>query len=267
MCKFDTPLDFDLSLRKEFDAFDDSVWVCNPSGLYITGAQLDGIKVLATPSTGTNHIDLNACKRRGIKVLSLLDDRAGLETISASAEWTFKLILDGLRLKRPYMELQDKWVGLVGYGRIGKKLHKYLAPHETTLLIHDPHEYPGAELGDPFLSCDIVVICCSLTNETRGMVTLEHIASMNQNAVLVNTARGEIVDELGLYDALRLRPDIRYCTDVVHGEVEGRGDQSRRKLRELGALVTDHIAGDTFESRTKAARIILGLLKKEMGDG
>lgn len=286
MLEFRAPLDFDRAVLAEYqEAFKMAqAWkadlfnmhlittvVCSPADrTHYSAKWLDNrpaLRILATASTGTNHIDLEACAARGIKVLSLLDDRAGLNTISASAEWTFKLILEGLRLKRPYHELQGRTVGLVGFGRIGEKVREYLIPFDyETAYIHDPHRRLGGfidtALGQLFLKCNVIVICCALTDETRGMITYDLLRRLPPDAVLVNTARGEIVNEADLCRFMAARPDVRVCLDVVAGEVDGTANPER--LRQLGAYVTDHIAGETYESRTKAARIILGLLKKEM---
>lgn len=244
-------------------------WVCDPKASFvIDDAVLDeypNLHVLATPSTGTNHIDLDACKRRGVKVLSLLDDRAGLETISASAEFTFKLLLDALRIP-PARELQGLQVALIGYGRIGRKLHRYLGAFGAQVIPYDPYKKVygsyGRSLATNFEASDAVIICCALTPETKGMITADLIRSMKHGAALINTARGEIVDEHGLLAVMDERPDLRVALDVLAGEVTGTANPEPFKAR--GAIITPHIAGETFDSRTKAARIILNLLKKEL---
>lgn len=277
MLLFSAPLDFDTAVLKGHDIVVNTTvpnssireWVCSPVGQRFidaaTLAQFPNLRLLATASTGTNHIDLDACAARGIKVLSLLDDRAGLNTISASAEWTFKLILEGLRLKKPYHELQGRTVGFIGFGRIGKWVNywcKYFGASLQMRRKSDPRLERSAQPEKIFKECQIVVICCALTDETRGMVNYDLLRRLPPEAVLVNTARGEVINEADLCRFMAERPDVRVCLDVVTGEVDGTANPER--LRQLGAYVTDHIAGETFESRTKAARIILSLLKKEM---
>jgi D-3-phosphoglycerate dehydrogenase len=241
-----------------------TVWVCNPLGPFISKAELaryPNLKILATASTGQNHINLEACQKRNIRVLSLLDDRAGLETIQASAEFTFKLLLDGFK-QEPRRELYGKQIGLLGYGRIGKKVHRYCGAFGARIQYYDPYILGSSSLAEIFAGNDAVVICCSLDRTTCSLVKLDLLLTLVPEAVLVNTARAEIIDEAGLYKALAQRPDVHYLTDVVHGEVEGRASTTRARLVALGAAVTPHIAGATFESRTKAARILLGLLRR-----
>lgn len=272
---FTAPFDFDTRVLDSYhergyfmmDSVEEAeVWVCDPKARYVIGEKLldyyPALRLIATPSTGTNHIDLEACKKRGVKVLSLLDDRAGLDTISASSEFTFKLLLDALRLP-PSRELQGLTVGLLGFGRIGKRMAKYLFAFGAHPIANDPHQKSGTSypLKRMFKDCDAVVVCCTLNDETRGLVTGELIRSMKEGAALVNTARGEIVDEDALVEVMKERPDLRVALDVLVGETTGA--QQPARLQDLGAIVTPHIAGETFDSRTKAAKIILGLIERE----
>ena len=263
MLLFEAPLDFDPALKAEYRAWmpethdpgQVTVWVCDPLGGEIAELhllQFPNLLVLATPSTGTDHIDAFACKRLGVKVLSLLDDREGLETISASAEFTFKLLLDALRLL-PGRELQGKKVGIVGRGRIGRRLLHWLSAFEASGFFYDPAWLAWSKPLDwLFANCDAMVICCTLNDSTRGLITGDLLRSMKRGAVLVNTARAKVVVETALLSVTNERPDIRVAVDVT---------DYPEQLAARGAIVTPHIAGNTFESRTKAARIILNLLK------
>ena len=270
---FSAPIDFDLDLvdymQKQFDmeyAGTPEVIVCDPKADFIFNDEIldlyPDLKILATPSTGNNHIDMEACKRRGIKVLSLLDDRQGLDEISASAEFTFKLILDALRIP-PAKELQGKMVGLVGYGRIGQRVERYCFAFDAEVVnVHDPYKGGYETLEDVFRFSDIVVVACSLTDETQGIITGELIRMMPYGAVLVNTSRGEVIREDELVQAMKDRQDIRVALDVLVGETTG--STKPFPLLAQGAIITPHIAGETFDSRTKATRIILKLIEREL---
>src|SRR3990167_9129389 len=162
---FSAPVDFDGTTWNEYEmAFDDVLaapfsmmdannhhyWyrdccVCDPKENFVISdmhlATIPDLKILATPSTGNNHIDLDAVKRRGIKFISLLDDRPGLETISASAEFTFKLLLDALRMS-PARELHGKNIGLIGFGRIGRRMARWIEAFGANYTAVDPKEFP-----------------------------------------------------------------------------------------------------------------------------
>ncbi len=283
---FTAPVDFDPKVADKFKklmptrfasipTLDEEVeaWVCDPSAAYIIndGAldKVPNLKLLITPSTGTNHIDLGACAERGVTVKCLLDARIALEAISASSEYTFLMLLNAFRYP-PAQELQGKRVGLVGLGRIGRRMLRWLKCFGCEVYYYDPgvDAYPDCSpisLRRLFAQMDAVVICCSLTDSTRRMIGKKLLESMKPAAVLVNTARGEILDEPALIEVLRARPDLRVSLDVVWGETTGTSDYKR--LLEAGVRsLTPHVAGRTWESRTKAAEIAYGFLEAWRND-
>lgn len=270
---FLAPFDFDPNVKDMFQhcfdmecgAEDAKIIVCDPSASYSFDsdrlAAYPKLKILATPSTGTNHIDIQACIDRGVEVISLLDDRKSLENISASAEFAFKLLLDALRLEPP-RELMGKTIGIVGYGRIGRRIEKWCEAFDAWTVKNDPMLTMSMELQAMFKICDAVILCCTLNEGSRGLVTKELLESMKPGAALINVSRGEVVDEDALAEVMRKRPDLRVAVDVLVGMEKGQDNPER--LKELGAIVTPHTAGRTFESRTKAALIILRLLEERL---
>jgi len=235
-------------------------WVVDPLGGYVDRRTIDEypkLKFLATPSTGTNHIDLKACKKRGIRVISLLDDRYGLEKITSSAEHTLWMLLTLFR-SPPAHEISGRLIGLVGHGRIGRYMERYLHALGCNTHYHDPARANSVPLRDIFQKSDGVVICCALTPKTEGMVGKKLLRIMRNGACLVNTSRGEVVKEDELLDILADRPDIRVAVDVATGEVHGTADWER--LMKAGVFCTPHRAGSAVEANRKAALIIAKLL-------
>lgn len=289
MFLFSAPIDFDLAVVREYNeyfgaknifwrsneertipVFDSrfiDTWVCDPKAKEVINSKIlerfPNLELLVTPSTGNNHINLDDCENAGVKVLSLLDDREGLETISASAEFTFKLLLDCFR-KQPAMELQDKKVSLIGgAGRIGRRMTRWLIAFGAMPQVYD--KVNGFPMGDEalhnrFKDADAVVICCTYSPETYHLVNADLLRTMKKDAILVNTSRGEVIDEYALAMVMEERPDLRVAVDVLEGETTGT--QNPQRLISRGAIVTPHIAGETFDSRTKATRIALDLIKK-----
>jgi len=237
------------------------------------------LRVIVTASTGTNHIDLAECKGRDIRVLSLLDDRAGLDAIKASSEFTFLLLLATLKnLKKGLeevavgrwkanerlfrgSELHGRTVGIIGFGRIGQNMYRYCKVFGADVKhIYDPRFVRGAKLEWLFEDCDIVVVCCSLTEVTYGLIDYDLLSRLREGAVLVNTARGEVMVEADLLRILLERSDLRVGIDVLAGEVVGTHLAS--PLLCLNSVtVSPHMAGVTVESQEKAARIALKLLQ------
>jgi D-3-phosphoglycerate dehydrogenase len=283
---FTAPMDFDPAVMRDYERLFDRVdstngafpttlsfdpceqyrvWVCNPKASRVIDESVlrffSNLEILATPSTGLNHIDLDDCAKRRVKVISLLDDRAGLDDISASAEFTFKLLLDAMRIP-PARELKGKMVGIVGYGRVGHNVAGWVQQFGARVTACDIPSSMFPSIETIFATSDAVVVCCTYDKSTHHMIGADLLRSMKQGAALVNTSRGEVIDEYALAMVIEERPDLRVAVDVLEGEVTGT--QNPQRLISRGAIVTPHIAGETFDSRTKAARIILNLLKKEL---
>jgi D-3-phosphoglycerate dehydrogenase len=233
---------------------------------------LPKLQLVVTASTGTNHIDLKRCADSNIEVLSLLDDREGLNTIRASSEFTFFLILAALRrLNRLAYnitgqqwvrsesglrgnELFGKRVGIIGLGRIGSNIFRWVNAFGAEVgHIYDP-TVMGTTLEQVFEDSDIVVVSCALNEDTIDMIRGSHVRLLKTGGVLVNTSRGEVIAENELVEVLRVRPDITFATDVLRGEVKGH--QKNSPLLQLtNCIVTPHVAGLTAESNEKAFRI------------
>ncbi len=280
----------EIWLPEELDSQADvTVWVPNPGQNFtIDDSILDrlpSLKVISTPSTGRNHINETACRERGVKVFSLQDDRLTLDSIAASSEWTFLLLMNALRrLDFAVDEVTDgRWrtredmlrgtelsglqVGIVGLGRNGTRMARYCAAFDAVSAYYDPYvdvkRIPSWPLERIFTDSDAVIVCCSLTPETNGLIGTDLLRSMKRNAVFVNTSRGEVILEQDLADIVRERPDLRVAVDVIVGEVTNTHDESPLLPlhREGKMIVTPHIAGATVESQSKAAIGALNALK------
>jgi len=227
-------------------------------------------RAFATPSTGTDHVDAGFFERSGVEVYSLTDDREALTEIRASSEFTFMAILMGLRRvdrligstdrREPGHELYEKQVGIIGLGRIGKNIASWCRAFGASYSYHDPYVMNwGVTLPHLFSSSDIVCITCSLTDETTHMIDRRLLESMKENAVLVNTSRGAVINEADLIDVMRLRPDLTAVLDVLEGELDGRAHESPLYFMK-NVIVTPHVAGHTVESIAKANAIAERLL-------
>ena len=227
-------------------------------------------KIIATPSTGTNHIDRS--KFEG-QIISLMDNVNRLKNIRASSESAFRMILEGLhpsfRQWKHYdrnddmmigRELFGKYVGIVGYGRIGHNLSKYLMAFGARWDYDDPKYKKGDQKKRLFKTCDVVVLALTLNEETEGIITMDHLGEMKPNSVLVNVSRAEVINEDNLL--YWCEKGGSYVTDVLHKEIWGVPDDYPL-LHLPNVTVYPHQAGNTFESREKALRIILELLNEQ----
>jgi len=290
------PTEFrEVSRREDLEADAGlTFWVVDPGQNFLVDDEVLGLfpslEAVITPSTGTNHLHLDACQERGIAVYSLLDDRAGLNTISASAEFTFLLLLNTLRRLDVAMaessagrwrereevmrgrELSGKRVGLVGMGRIGRRMATYCSAFDAEVVYYDPYvdksPWKKMSLEALFKSSDAVCVCCALTRETDGLIGFPLLSHLKEGASLVNTSRGEVIVETDLVTLLGERPDISVALDVLPGESQNLHRSSELiEFHKRGQIVvTPHVAGATQESQSKAARCALSLLERHMSE-
>ncbi|HML47843.1 MAG TPA: NAD(P)-dependent oxidoreductase, partial [Clostridia bacterium] len=197
----------------------------------IRALQGRGVKYLSSRSVGLDHIDGDAAKMAGILVESVAYSPESV------AEYTIMLMLMALRnagsiLRRARScdfrleekrapELRDMTVGVVGTGRIGKAVIERLSGFGCAILAYDPHPNANAayvDLDELLRRSDLVTLHLPLTAATRHLLDRARIARMRRGAILVNTARGALVDGLALTDALERGGIAGVALDVVEGE-------------------------------------------------
>jgi D-3-phosphoglycerate dehydrogenase len=235
------------------------------------------LRWIATPTTGLNHIDLEAADRRGISVVSLRGQAAFLQDVRATAELTIALMLALLRHLPAAMqsvnrgqwdrdrfrggELYGRSVAIVGYGRLGRIVGRYLTGFGATVLAADRQPVapePGVtvgELHDVLRHADIVSLHADSRDDNRGFFDRRCFLSMKRGSLFVNTARGELVEECALLDALMSGHLAGAALDVLSGE-QSETRTGNRLLRYAAEnenlLITPHIGGCTAESMSKA---------------
>jgi phosphoglycerate dehydrogenase-like enzyme len=152
-------------------------------------------------------------------------------------------------LERPLPGAYGSNVGLISHGTIGRRVRERLRAHDVNVLLYDP--FVSAEdarrdgmskvgLDELFATSDVVSLHTPMLPETLGMITGEHFMRMKPGALFINTARGEIVDEPAMIEALRRRPDLHAVLDVTAPEPPGR-DSPLYTLPNV--TLTPHLAG------------------------
>ena len=227
------------------------------------------LKLLHKWGVGTDNLDLAAARTLGIPVARTTGSNA-----VPVAEFTLGLIFATLRhlawahcelrrghwrggsLPGPSFMLSGKTVGIVGFGAIGQTVARLLRGLGCVLLYHQPRQV-GPEITDALgatyasldellTRSDVVCLHCPLTEQTRGLIDATALAQMKQTAVLINVARGGVVVEADLAEALRTRTIHGAATDVFAEEPPPPG----HPLLQLdNCIVTPHIAAgcaDTF---------------------
>ncbi|KAI3444643.1 hypothetical protein Pfo_001308 [Paulownia fortunei] len=238
--------------------------------------QLPSLQLVVTSGTGVNHIDLPACRRRGIAVANTADVFS-----EDTADYAVGLLIDVMRkisggdgfvrrglwpVSREYplgFKLGSKRVGIVGLGNIGSKVAKRLEAFGCTISYNSRNKkplvpynfYPTAcELAS---HCDILVICCSLTEKTCHMINDDVMAAMGKNGIIVNIGRGAIIDEEALVQRLMEGAIAGAGLDVFENEpnipVELFGLDN--------VVMSPHRAAFTEEAFYNAFKIVTGNLE------
>ena len=242
------------------------------------------LKFLVTATTGLNHIDLEMAEQRGVRVLSLRGEADFLKQIRATAELTIGLMLALLRHipaatnhVRPGgwnrdlfqgRELFGKTIGIVGYGRLGKIVARYLSAFDARVLVADP-EINKTEMAEGvqlvplerlLQESDLVTLHVNLSAQTQTFFGRQQFARMRLGSWLINTSRGELLDEDALAEALRSGHLAGAALDVLCNETAtGMGTHPLVALsREHPHLIiTPHIGGCTSESMTKTEEFMV----------
>lgn len=238
-------------------------------------AACPNLKLVSILATGYNIVDLAAARRRGITVCNV----PGYST-RAVVQMTFALLLEicqqvGLHSgavhtgrwqtcpdfcfwDRPLIELDGKTMGIVGYGAIGSAVGTVAQALGMKLLVTARHEKPVPE-GARFVSLpellaqsDVVSLHCPQTAENARMIDAGALAQMKDGAILLNTARGGLLDEQAVADALRSGKLLAAGMDVVSAEPI-RADNPL--LTAPNCFLTPHIAWAPLETRRRLQTI------------
>ena len=202
------------------------------------------IKCILTPSTGVNHIDVESIPTISLKGDKILDD------VWSTAEHTLYLILSIVRGKH---ELHDKTLGIIGYGRLGKMVEKLCKPLFKKIITIDKKS-KISELSEFYKDSDVVSIHMDLNPNTENLITNDFLSFFSKSIYLINTARGEIVNEHDIKHLLSVGRIKGYATDVLQSEYNGK--QSTFDGVE-NVIVTPHIAGTSPEAQEKTYKRVL----------
>jgi len=236
------------------------------------------LKVIASGTTGVNHIDVEYAKQKGIEVISL----QGANT-TATAEHALALLLSLVR-KIPDAhasltsgkwnrasfigtELQGKKLGIIGFGRIGRDIAILAQAFGMQILAYDPYLKDEVfyhakvkrltSMEDIFAESDMITLHLLLTEETKGIINRQKLSLMKPTSFLINCSRGEVVSETDLLYALEQKHLAGAALDVFSTEPlleDNHLLQYARKNHNL--ILTPHIAGSTREAVHEAGLFV-----------
>ena len=211
----------------------------------ITDSMLDiakKLKIISCATTGSNHISQSSLEERKIKIHTLKEDKVLLMDLTPAAELSWALLMasarklnsafddvkkgNWIRENFPGVMLKGKTLGIVGCGRIGGWMAKYASAFEMNVIGFDPYisTFPSrikeVELQHLFEISDFITIHVHLTPETTGMINMELLSKCKPNVILINTSRGQLINEEDLLCALINKQIGAVGLDVLADEPE-----------------------------------------------
>jgi len=229
------------------------------------------LKLICIAATGTNNIDLKVAEELGITVRNV---RAYATASVVQHVFTLLLSLvtriDEYRqavrygkwssseyfslLDFPIHELQGKTLGIVGYGELGKAVAKVASAFGMNVLIakrnHDDERSGRVPLVDLLKKVDVLSLHCPLNEDTRHLIGKDELALMKHGALLINTARGGVVDEAALLEVLENKKLGGAGIDVIEQEPP-TSDSLLLQVNLSNLIITPHIAWASVESRQR----------------
>ncbi|GAQ24022.1 glycerate dehydrogenase [Tepidanaerobacter syntrophicus] len=241
------------------------------------------IKYIGVLATGYDVVDINAAKEKGIPVtniptygtasvaqmvfahiLEICHHVAAHSEAVKAGEWTNNP--DWCFWKYPLIELADKNMGVIGYGRIGQAVGKIAQAFGMKVLAYDKYQNKDLEsetmkyvdLDELLKNSDVISLHCPLTEENKGIINKSTIAKMKDSVIIINTARGQLIVEEDLAEALNQGKVYAAGLDVVSKEPI---EEDNPLLKAKNIFITPHIAWAPKESRQRLMDIAVENLR------
>lgn len=243
---------------------------------------LPKLKFVATLATGFNQLDTVALKERGIPVSNIpaystnavaqtvfsflleFTNRIGHYTESVKkGEWSE--CKDFCYWNTPLNELSEKTMGIIGFGKIGRRVAEIALSFDMNVLVYTPSGKKEADERVKFVSlaevqknADYISLHCPLTESTNQLVNAEFIDNMKDGAALINTSRGAVIDEAAVSKALDCGKLSYFGADVLSCEPP---EKDNPLLSAKNTFLTPHIAWAAYETRLRLLEILNGNVK------
>jgi phosphoglycerate dehydrogenase-like enzyme len=264
-----------------------------PLGFMVDGTKMDRcpqLRAIVSNTTGVPHIDLAAAEARGVAVCALHNEQSFLNTITPTAEHTIGLMMAAARrlpaaheaavsgqwYRRPWGSprmLSRMRLGLVGYGRIGQIVGRIAEAIGMDVDYYDPHVAGGCgALMSLARKSDVLSLHAPALPETKGLVSCAVIEALPDGAILVNTARGELLDETALLEALESGRLWAAALDAIEGEYDpdfAASFNAHRLARYAqthdNLILSPHIGGSTQDAWFETERFVIEKAARAVG--
>ncbi|MDC0343257.1 hypothetical protein OAN10_03295, partial [Alphaproteobacteria bacterium] len=235
------------------------------------------LKCIITPTTGINHIDSEEIIKKKIKLISLKGEKKFLESINTTPELTWGLALTLIRkiniafedvLKEKWnrdkfrgFDLNEKCCGIIGYGRIGKKISKYAKSFGMKVLVNDPinkskNNIENVTLNKLFRSSFLIFVTASYDEKNKNMID-KKLFKLSSYCFFINTSRGELINYNDMIKYVNTTNLIGVALDVLPDEQNNKKRINFiKKIKKIKNyknqyLITPHIGGATISSMNK----------------
>lgn len=241
------------------------------------------VKYIGVFATGYNVIDIDACNERGIVVCNVPEystEAVVQHTFAILFEITNNVYIHSKSVKEgkwsdckdfsytvaPLIELKGKTMGLIGYGNIGKGVAKAANAFGIKVIYNKPSGSEScdkencryAELEEIYKNSDIISLHCPMNNATKEIINKNSIGKMKNNVIIINTARGGLINERDLADALNSDRVSAYGCDVLSSEPPSTDNPI---VMAKNTVITPHIAWEAKETRQRLMDIAAANLK------
>lgn len=228
------------------------------------------LKIIARAGVGLDNIDVDYAKERGIKVVNVPDSLtisvaemvfASLLTLIRKISEADKSMKEGKWEKKKFKgnEIYGKNFGIIGFGRIGRRVARIANAFNANVFAYDPlvtdekiYEDLNVKrcnnINEILQQCDFITIHVPLTNETKNLINESNIKMIKKDAIIINTSRGGIINELAMIKALKNKLIGGACLDVFENEPDPNPEF--RNIENV--ILTPHIAGSTKEAQKRA---------------
>jgi len=236
--------------------------------------RMRNLKCVISATHGIDHVHVDYLKEKGIKFYNIpvqsYDVAQGVmayilahstnlvegDKSMKRGEWK-KKELKGCRIK-------SKTLGIIGYGKIGREVARMASALEMNVVVYDPYVKNNkfaVTLDELLEKSDFITVHVPLTEETKGMIGRNEINKMKKGAYLINTARGGIIDEEALLDALHEGKLSGVALDVYEQQPPFESKVSNKLVRDEKVIATPHSVGQTIEAVEEKGEGVIKIIK------
>lgn len=235
------------------------------------------LKLICETATGYNNVDIDYCKAKGIRVTNAVGYSTPIvaqHTFAMALYLLEKLPVYDMYVKKgdyakapmftcfqPYFtELEGKTWGIIGLGNIGRKVAEIASTFGCRVIFYSASgnnnstDYERVDFDTLLAESDILSLHCPLTDRTQNIINADALAKMKKTAILINVARGPVVDEQALYDALTTGQIAAAGLDVLVKEPIAADNPLGKIQDSTRLLITPHMAWGSNEARTRCSK-------------